>query len=425
MGVTDGGWPNAVALDASNNVFISGGTSTGVNFNTQGCAPFLCGFVVELDSGGSSLDFSDNFPFSTLYGIAIDGAGNAHVVGTRGGPLLINLDSAGNPTFVMLNQGGNPTRIAIGQSGNIFLAGITTSKSLAVTPGAYQSFYDGAGDAFVSVLDPSGIFNLYTTYLGGSGLDSAQGVAVDPSENAYITGTTQSTDFPVTLGVFEGQYPGGNNGLAFVARIVPVLQSPTPTMTLTPTIIPTPIQTSLVPPTPVPTRTPLPTRSTNATPIQTSVNVGTPTPSQTATSTLTPTPTVTMTATVTPTPTPTPVESVRILPSGLNFRKVKVGRSSGILTARAVNPRTKTNKSTVTITGVQLQSEISQFPPTGYAIQTKNTTCISGATLAAGKTCYVRVKFTPLMTGKALDSLVITGTFINSGQPVALVGIGR
>src|SRR5208337_1315761 len=100
-------------------------------------------------------------------------------------------------------------------------------------------------------------------YLGGSGLDSAQGMAVDPSENAYVTGTTQSADFPVTAGVFEAQYPGGNNGLAFVARIVPVLQSPTPTMTLTPTIIPTPIQTSLVPPTPIATRTPLPTRSTN------------------------------------------------------------------------------------------------------------------------------------------------------------------
>ena len=167
MGVTDGGWPNAVALDSSNNAFISGGTSTGVNFNTQSCAPLLCGFVVELDSTGSSLDFSDNFPFATLLGIAMDSAGNAHVVGTRGGPLLINLDSGGNPSLLMLNLGGNPTRIAIGQSGNIFLSGVTTSTSLAITPGAYQSNYGGGGDAFVSVLDPSGVFNLYTTYLGG------------------------------------------------------------------------------------------------------------------------------------------------------------------------------------------------------------------------------------------------------------------
>jgi hypothetical protein len=213
------------------------------------------------------------------------------VVGTRGGPLLINLDSGGDPTFVMLTLGGNPTRIAIGQSGNIFLGGVTTSTSLAVTPGAFQSTYGGGGDAFVSVLDPSGVFNLYTTYLGGSSLDTAQGVAVDPTENAYVIGTTQSVDFPVTAGVFEGQYPGGNNGLAFVARLVPLLQSPTPTMTLTPTLIPTPIQTSLLPPTPSATRTPLPTRSSNATPIQTAMDVGTQTQAQTPTSRDTETPT--------------------------------------------------------------------------------------------------------------------------------------
>ncbi len=50
IGLSDGGWPNAVALDPSSNVYISGGTSTGINFNTQSCAPFLCGFVVELDN---------------------------------------------------------------------------------------------------------------------------------------------------------------------------------------------------------------------------------------------------------------------------------------------------------------------------------------------------------------------------------------
>ena len=56
MGVSDGGWPKSVALDSSNNVFISGGTSTGVNFNTQSCAPDLCGFVVELDNLGATLE---------------------------------------------------------------------------------------------------------------------------------------------------------------------------------------------------------------------------------------------------------------------------------------------------------------------------------------------------------------------------------
>jgi hypothetical protein len=425
IGVSDGGWPNAVALDSFSNVFLSGGTSTGVNFNTQSCAPLLCGFVVELDSSGSSLDYSANLPLATLFGIAVDGAEGAHVVGTRGGPLLVNLDPAGNPTYVMLTLNGNPTRIAIGQSGNIFLGGVTSSSSLTVTPGAYQPAYGGAGDAFVSVLDPSGVFNLYTTYLGGSGLDSAQGVAVDPDENAYVTGTTQSFDFPVTAGVFEAQNPDGNNGLAFVARIVPVLQSPTPTMTITPTLIPTPVQTSFVPPTPFPTRTPLPTRSTNATPIQTSVDIGTPTPSATPTTTLTATPTATVTRTMTPTPTATPLDTVKIAPLGRNFRKVKVAKVSGAKVVTVRNLRKKTGNGTVTITSVQLQTQLSQLPPVGFSIEAKRTTCITGKTIATGKNCKVYIRFTPLNTGPVIDSLIITGNFVNSGQPVALNGTGR
>lgn len=108
MGLSDGGWPNAVALDSSADVYISGGTSTGVNYNTQSCAPDLCGFVVELESSGAALNFSDIIPFATLLGIATDSAGNAHVIATRGGALLINLDSAGNPSFMMLSLGGTP-----------------------------------------------------------------------------------------------------------------------------------------------------------------------------------------------------------------------------------------------------------------------------------------------------------------------------
>jgi hypothetical protein len=431
LGLSDGGWPNAVALDSSSNTFVSGGTSTGLNYNTQSCAPQLCGFVVELDTSGSSLDFSDIFPFATLFGIATDSAGDAHVIGMRGGPLLINLDSAGNPTFAMLSLGGNPTRIAIGQSNNVFLAGVTSSTSLAITPGAYQPTYGGAGDAFISVLDASGFFNLYTTYLGGSGLDAAQGVAVDSAENAYVTGTTQSNDFPVTAGVFEGEHPGGSNGLAFVARIVPVLQSPTPTETVTATPIITPVQTPFVPPTPSATRTPLPTHSNGSTPIatMTSTTIITPIPTSqgagTATPTIsaTPTETATATSTLTPTATSTPGGSVRIAPPGIVFRGVRVGKSSGFRAVALVNPAT--NKGPATITGIALQSQLSSLAPTGFVIQTARSTCAAGSAIARGKRCRILMSFAPVKGGTALDSLVITGNFFNSGQPVALIGTGR
>jgi hypothetical protein len=427
MGLSDGGWPNAVALDSSSNTFISGGTYTGLNFNTQSCAPLLCGFVVELDTSGSVLDFSDVFPFATLYGIAIDSADDAHVVGTRGGPLLINLDSAGNPTFAMLSLGGNPTRIAIGPADNIFLSGVTSSLALAVTPGAYQSTYGGGGDAFVSVLNSTGFYNLYTTYLGGSGLDTAQGVAVDSAENAYVTGTTQSNDFPITEGVFEGENPGGGNGLAFIARIVPVLQSPTATVTITATAVATPVPTVFIPPTPSATRTPLPTHSNGATPIATSTIIMTPIPTSqgggTATPTVVATPTETATSTITATPTPTPGGSVRIGPPGINFRKVRLGKSSGLRTVALVNPHT--NKGPATITAIALQSQISAQAPTGFAVQISRSTCAGGGSIALGKGCKIFVTFAPVGDGTVIDSLVITGNFSNSGQPVALIGTGK
>ncbi len=99
MGLTDGGWPNAVALDSFSNVYLSGGTSTGVNFNTQTCAPFICGFVVELENTGSTLEFSDNLPFATpVRDRHRQQRQCACGRDARRVRLLINLDSVGNPT---------------------------------------------------------------------------------------------------------------------------------------------------------------------------------------------------------------------------------------------------------------------------------------------------------------------------------------
>jgi hypothetical protein len=125
---------------------------------------------------------------------------------------------------------------------------------------------------------------------------------------------------------------------------------------------------------------------------------------------------------VTPTATPTPLGPVRIT-AGVRFPKVKVGKSSGRRAANLVNPRT--NKGTAIITGVALQSQISPPPPVGFAIQSKGTTCVSGTLIKPGKGCKVFVTFAPMGIGPAIDALVITGNFKNSGQPVALVGVGK
>ncbi len=108
--------------------------------------------------------------------------------------------------------------IAVDASGNIYIAGITSSGDLPVTAASYQSAYKGGSgygapsDAFVAKLNPSASALIYITYLGGSsGIDWALGVAADSAGSAYVTGFTDSSDFPTTPGAFQTRF-GGDSG---------------------------------------------------------------------------------------------------------------------------------------------------------------------------------------------------------------------
>jgi uncharacterized protein (TIGR03437 family) len=105
--------------------------------------------------------------------------------------------------------------IALDRDGNMYLAGITASLNLPKTPGSIASpGLSGATDAFVAKLNPAGTTLLYAAYLGGSGQDTAMAVAVDAAGSAYVTGGTNSRDFPVTSGAFQAGY-GGTGGHSF------------------------------------------------------------------------------------------------------------------------------------------------------------------------------------------------------------------
>ncbi|MGD0153778.1 MAG: SBBP repeat-containing protein [Thermacetogeniaceae bacterium] len=110
--------------------------------------------------------------------------------------------------------------IAVDNSGYAYVTGFTQSVDFPVTPGVFQTVLRGFEDAFVSVINPStsGAASLvYSTYLGGCGFDRGLGIAVDNSGNAYVTGLTQSVDFPVTPGAFQTMLKGHGN--AFIAVI--------------------------------------------------------------------------------------------------------------------------------------------------------------------------------------------------------------
>ncbi|HEY9829649.1 MAG TPA: DUF4114 domain-containing protein [Stenomitos sp.] len=113
--------------------------------------------------------------------------------------------------------------IALTSPNNVYITGDTTSLNLPVTGQALLPTYNGGTlDGYVARLD----FNaapanqlLYSTYFGGNGYDSADGIVVDSAGNAYITGETESTNLPTTAGVLQPNY-GGNRD-AFIAKLNP------------------------------------------------------------------------------------------------------------------------------------------------------------------------------------------------------------
>jgi len=93
--------------------------------------------------------------------------------------------------------------IAVDTSRNVYIVGSTNSNNFPVKAGAFQTIYGGNGDAFVTKLNADGNAMVYSSYIGGSGYDTARGICVDTSGCAYITGDTSSDDFPTTLGAFD------------------------------------------------------------------------------------------------------------------------------------------------------------------------------------------------------------------------------
>jgi hypothetical protein len=94
--------------------------------------------------------------------------------------------------------------LAVGADGSAYLAGATKSSNFPTTPGSLAPGYRGGpSDGFLTKIAPDGRSLLYSTFIGGSGEDIVRAVAVDGSGNAYLTGWTESSDFPKTPGAFD------------------------------------------------------------------------------------------------------------------------------------------------------------------------------------------------------------------------------
>jgi hypothetical protein len=154
---------------------------------------------------------STNFPTSTPYQSAYGGDTDAFVTKLRydGEVVLYS-------TYLGGNNFDTGAGIAVDSSGDAYIVGSTSSSNFPTTSTAFQTAFGGNTDAFVAKLDPGGSHLLYSSFLGGSDVDYGFAIALDQYGNAYVTGSTQSTNFP-TVNPIQSGYSG--NGDAFVAEV--------------------------------------------------------------------------------------------------------------------------------------------------------------------------------------------------------------
>ncbi len=108
-------------------------------------------------------------------------------------------------TFLGGNSAETGAGIAVDGNGNSYVGGTTQSPDFPTTTGAFKrtGSAQNFADAFVTKLNPTGTALIYSTFVGGSNMEFGNGIAVDSGGNAYVTGTTKSTNFPTTAGAFD------------------------------------------------------------------------------------------------------------------------------------------------------------------------------------------------------------------------------
>jgi hypothetical protein len=279
VGGTNGDFANGVAADASGNAYIggitfsspgaigSGGFTVMNAFQATPRNAFGTSFLTRIDttqSGSAGLIYSTYlggnganntspfFPFGDqISAIAADGSHNAYVAGvtsstdfppvnafqgtavganTGGGAFVARFDttksgaaSLAYSTYLEGSVSDAALAIALGPNNVAYVTGTTNSLDFPTTPGAFQTSQSGHGVAFITLVDTTMSGNSsvpYSTFFGGTNGDTGFGIAADGNGNAYVVGTTQSGDFPITPNVIPRMIPNVQ-GSPFVLKLSP------------------------------------------------------------------------------------------------------------------------------------------------------------------------------------------------------------
>jgi len=217
----------SIALGATNEIFVAGFTYS-TNFPTK--TPFQAnnrglndGFIAKFTSSGE-------LSYSTYIGGA--GQDSANFIKNEGSNIVAFAGSTSSGDFPVMNAiqpnnaGGtdfiagklnlsNNTLIfstylggalnesmifsagALDSSGNIYVGGVSNSSNYPTTPNAFQTEHNGSDDVVVTKINPTGNSLVYSTYIGGNLIDSADALAVDSNGNAHVTGFTRSANYPL------------------------------------------------------------------------------------------------------------------------------------------------------------------------------------------------------------------------------------
>ena len=217
LGSDANAYSSSIAVDSAGNAFVTGTVSINTPYNqsadfptTQGTIQPTCpgncggtyGWLAKLNPTATMLDYSTYLPGSIpQYGSSINTSASSITLDTTGNAYVAGQTNAGDYPQINALQGGFP-------------GGVTSSP-------------------FISVFDPTASTVLFSTFWGGSGNqyqnNGISGIALDSSENIYVTGSTTASAFPTTTGAFQTTCAKCSSGSwgAFVTAISAIQQVPT------------------------------------------------------------------------------------------------------------------------------------------------------------------------------------------------------
>lgn len=239
IGGSDEDSGDMITIDSEKNAYVTGHTASNVFPTTSGAydesyngGSYDC-FVFKLSADGSNLLYSTFIGGNQQdYGssIVLDGEGNTCVTGVTWSTNFPTTEGAYNrtydyidcfvfklsadgssllySTFVGGSNGDWGNSIVLDMEGNAYITGGTSSFNFPTTENAYSRAHGGGSDCFVFKLSADGSSLLYSTFMGGNSSDLGISIILDSEGNAYVTGYTQSTNFPTTKNAYDTSYNG-------------------------------------------------------------------------------------------------------------------------------------------------------------------------------------------------------------------------